>query len=320
MLQAYREIGCTVQQVDTITQPGTWIHLVAPTDEELLLVSSATGITLDFLRAALDEDERPRQEIDGQQVMVIIRTPVKRSELQYMTVPLGIAVNPYFVVTVCLEQTPVVESLVAQAQGRVHPGKKTRLLLHLLYRTATLYLDSLEYLDRRAEELEKALRRSMRNEEMFHLMEVQKSLVFLTTALRANQIVMEKLLRYRLRPVGQDQGAGFPLQLYPEDEDLLENAITENQQALSTAEVHSSILSGTMDAFASIISNNLNIVMKFLTAVTIVLSIPTMIASFYGMNVALPGQQHPLAFVVVTSVAFMTGAVATLLLWRRGML
>lgn len=320
MLQAYREIGCTVQQVDTITQPGTWIHLVAPTDEELLLVSSATGMTLDFLRAALDEDERPRQEIDGQQVMVIIRTPVKRSELQYMTVPLGIAVNPYFVVTVCLEQTPVVESLVTQAQGKVHPGKKTRLLLHLLYRTATLYLDSLEYLDRRAEELENALRRSMRNEEMFHLMEVQKSLVFLTTALRANQIVMEKLLRYRLRPVGQDQGAGFPLQLYPEDEDLLENAITENQQALSTAEVHSSILSGTMDAFASIISNNLNIVMKFLTAVTIVLSIPTMIASFYGMNVALPGQQHPLAFVVVTSVAFMTGAVATLLLWRRGML
>lgn len=320
MLQAYREIGCTVQQVDTITQPGTWIHLVAPTDEELLLVSSATGMTLDFLRAALDEDERPRQEIDGQQVMVIIRTPVKQSELQYMTVPLGIAVNPYFVVTVCLEQTPVVESLVTQAQGKVHPGKKTRLLLHLLYRTATLYLDSLEYLDRRAEELENALRRSMRNEEMFHLMEVQKSLVFLTTALRANQIVMEKLLRYRLRPVGQDQGAGFPLQLYPEDEDLLENAITENQQALSTAEVHSSILSGTMDAFASIISNNLNIVMKFLTAVTIVLSIPTMIASFYGMNVALPGQQHPLAFVVVTSVAFMTGAVATLLLWRRGML
>ncbi|MBC7340435.1 MAG: magnesium transporter CorA family protein [Firmicutes bacterium] len=318
MLRAYRQIQQVVHPVEDFTQPGTWIHLVAPTDEEVAAVAAATGLPTDFLRAALDEDERPRQEAEGEQALVIIRIPVARSPLQYTTIPLGIAVSQDFLVTVCLEETPVIDGLVAQ--GKVHPAKKTRLLLQLMYRAARLYLDYLERLDRKATELETALRRSMRNEEMFHLMEIQKSLVFLTTALRANQIVMEKLLRSRLRPVREGENGGLPLRLYPDDEDLLEDAITENQQALSAAEVHSSILSGTMDAFASIISNNLNIVMKFLTAVTIILAIPTVIGTFYGMNVPLPLQHSPFGFGVIAGASVLAGGVAGFLLWRRGML
>jgi len=318
MLRAYREIDSVVQPVEAIGQPGTWIHLVAPTEEEVVAVSVATGLLPEFLRAALDEDERPRQEAEGDQALVIISIPVARSPLRYGTIPLGIVVSPRFLVTVCLEETPVVNALVAH--GKVHPGKKTRLLLQLLYRTASLYLEYLQRLDRKAEELESALRRSMRNEEMFDLMEVQKSLVFLTTALRANQIVMEKLLRSRLRPVSEGENGGWPLRLYPEDEDLLEDAITENQQALSAAEVHSNILTATMDAFASIISNNLNIVMKFLAAVTIILAIPTVIGTFYGMNVALPFQESPFAFAIIVSMSALASAAATLLLWRRRML
>lgn len=318
MLKAYREIDSVLQVVEAIGDPGTWIHLVAPTEEEIGAVSAATGLSAELLRAALDEDERPRQEAEDQQALVIISIPVARSPLTYVTIPLGIVVGPRFLVTVCLEETPVVSGLVAQ--GKVHPGKKTRLILQLLYRTASLYLEYLRRLDRKAAELEGALRRSMRNEEMFHLMDVQKSLVFLTTALRANQIVMEKLLRSRLRPVGEGDNGGWPLRLYPQDEDLLEAAITENQQALSEAEVHSSILSGTMDAFASIISNNLNMVMKFLTAITIVLAIPTVIGTFYGMNIALPMQDSPFAFVVVVALSVCASLLATLFLWRRRML
>ncbi|HHY94739.1 MAG TPA: magnesium transporter CorA family protein [Firmicutes bacterium] len=318
MLRVYRETNAELQEVQSIEQAGVWIHLVAPTDEELGTVSAATGLSLEFLRAALDEDERPRQETEGDQTLVLIHIPVARSPLMYGTIPLGIAVSPDFLVTVCLEDTPVVEGLATS--GRVHPRKKTRLLLQLLYRTAKLYLEYLQRLDRTAAERESALRRSMRNEEMFDLMEIQKSLVFLTTALRANQIVMEKLLRSRLRPACEPENGGLPLRLYPEDEDLLEDAITENQQALSAAEVHSNILSGTMDAFASIISNNLNIVMKFLTAITIILAIPTVIGTFYGMNIRLPLQQHPLAFVIIMGGSVLVGVTVALLLWRRRML
>jgi len=318
MLRAYREVDSTVQQVDSIEQPGTWVELVAPTEEEIETVSAATGLLPEFLKAALDEQERPRQEADKDQALVIISVPVCRSPLKYVTVPLGIVISPTCLATVCLEETQVVRGLLAN--GKVHPGKKTRLLLQLLYRTASLYLECLRQLNRKAEELESALRRSMRNEEMFDLMEVQKSLVFLTTALRANQIVMEKLLRSRLRPVSEGENGGLPLRLYPDDEDLLEDAITENQQALSAAEVHSNILTATMDAFASIISNNLNIVMKFLTVVTILLAIPTLVGTLYGMNVVLPLQDHPFAFWIVGAIAVLASAGASLLLWRRRML
>ncbi|MBE3578158.1 MAG: magnesium transporter CorA family protein [Limnochordales bacterium] len=318
MLRAYREVGGVLQEVHDLSQPGIWIDLVRPDDAELRKVSEVTGLLPEFLSAALDPEERPHHEFEDEQALIVIRVPAARSEVEYVTIPLGIVIAHDCLATVCLEDTPVVRGLMQNA--RVHPGKKTRLLLQLLYRTARQYLDSVHRLYSKAEQLEAVLVRSMRNEEMFELTEIQKSFVYLTTGLRANHIVMDKLLRSRLRPVEEGDAGGSPLRLYPDDEDLLEDAITENEQALSMAEVYSNILTNTMDAFASIISNNLNIVMKFLAAVTIILAVPQVIGTFFGMNVQVPLASTPGGFAIIILVSVLVSLGATILLWRRRML
>jgi len=317
MLRIYREINSTLQTVDTIPPSRAWVHLVAPSENELALINAQTGIMIEYLKAALDEEERPRQEAEGNQALIIINIPARRSDQKYTTIPLGITVTPDILVTVCLEETPVISDIINKY--RIHPGKKTRLLLQILYRTSTIYIDIVKRLNKKAEELEQILRRSLRNEVMFEMMEVQKSLVYLSTALKANQIVMEKILRSFLRPVGEKKLGNIPIQLYPDDEDLLEDAITENQQALSMAEVYSNILSETMDAFASIVNNNLNIVMKFLTAVTILLTIPSVIGTFFGMNVLIPLKNNVHAFPIIVLFSSGVCAMVGFYLWKKNM-
>ena len=180
-------------------------------------------------------------------------------------------------ITVCLEETPI---LTAFMDGRVrdfHTFMKTRFILQILYKNATQYLQYLRIIDKKSEVIENKLHQSQKNEELIELLELQKSLVYFTTSLRSNEVVLEKLLRID------------KIKKYPEDTDLLEDVIVENKQAMEMTSIYNGILSGTMDTFASVISNNLNIVMKFLATVTIVMSIPTMVASFYGMNVRASG-------------------------------
>lgn len=299
---------------------NAWVHLTAPSPEELSAVERSLQIPGDFLRAALDEEERPRLEFEDQIAHVLLNIPVVRggeSATGYDTLPLSVILTPSNIVTVCLESNGVVDHLVQQ--GRVHTGKRTQFLLQVLYRTSTLYLRFLRQIDRRNDDIEKTLHRSMRNEELIKLLEMQKSLVYFTTSLRSNQIVMDKLLRLHFRrdeaPHNDLHGT---IRLYEADEDLLEDVMTENRQAIEMADIYTSILSGTLDAFASLISNNLNIVMKFLTSVTIVLALPTMVASFFGMNVLLPMQDWPFAFpLVVLIAAGLSGSAVYLLMKRR---
>ena len=193
-------------------------------------------------------------------------------------------------ITVCLEETPI---LTAFMDGRVrdfHTFMKTRFILQILYKNATQYLQYLRIIDKKSEVIENKLHQSQKNEELIELLELQKSLVYFTTSLRSNEVVLEKLLRID------------KIKKYPEDTDLLEDVIVENKQAMEMTSIYNGILSGTMDTFASVISNNLNIVMKFLATVTIVMSIPTMIASFYGMNVrasGMPFAESPYGFGIV---------------------
>lgn len=317
MLDIYRETKGVMQKLENI-EPQVWVHMVAPTEAELQEVSNRTGLILDFLKAALDEEERPRLETEEGQALILINIPVVRSPLVCTTLPLGIVMGQNYIVTVCLEDIPLIQQLMRK--DKVHTGKKTRLLLQILYRTAIVYIENVKRLNLKAREIENQLRKSMKNEEMFGLMEIQKSLVYLATALRANQILMEKLLRSHLRPLDKKKDDQLPIKLYPEDEDLLEDAITENQQALSMAEVHSNILSETMDAFASIISNNLNIVMKFLAAITIILAIPGLIGTFYGMNVSLPLQHSSYAFHFVIFISILVVIAATFVFYKKNML
>lgn len=279
-------------------EKGCWINLVNPTEAEIKCVSEKLGIEPDYLRDPLDEEEKSRTEKENGTLLIIIDIPIINDDdnpSTYDTLPLGmIVVEDSYFVTVCLKENPIINEFATNRVKGFFTFKKTRFILQLLYRIATNYLKYLKQINRKTDDIERQLHKSMKNQELFALLNLEKSLVYFTTSLRSNEIVMEKLLRAKF------------LKMYPEDEDIMEDAIIENKQAIEMAHIYSNILSGMMDAFASVISNNLNIVMKFLTSVTIVLSIPTMVASFFGMNVPLPiGNAVRLPFVNISAFSFI---------------
>ncbi|MGQ9497071.1 MAG: magnesium transporter CorA family protein [Desulfotomaculales bacterium] len=315
MLRVFLTEGDKLTEHHGIGLKGSWILLVNPTQEEKERVGAGTGIPLDFLEYPLDEEERSRIEFGDQEVLVIIRIPVARGEI-YDTIPLGVIITDACVVTVCLDNNPVLDELRGGRMRGFYTFKKTRFLLHILYLTAALYLRYLREIDRKSEAVRHQLQLATRNEELFRLLDLGKSLVYITTSLRSNEIVMEKLLRTYLAESSNGRQTDL-IKMYEEDRELLEDVIVENKQALEMGQIYTSILNSMMDAFASIISNNLNIVMKFLTGITIVLMIPTMVASFYGMNVPLPGQHAPHAFAGLLAVSATAAAVTIWVLRRK---
>ena len=267
-------------------EKGSWINVVNPDSDDLQIVSMVTEIPTDVLKMALDTEERSRVEIEDDYVFVVINIPIILETDSYDTLPLGVFITPDFIVTVCLQETDVMKAFTQNKYPLFYTFKKTRFLFQILFRTATLFLRYLQQINHRTADIESILRHSMRNREFFMLLELQKSLTFFASALRGNGAVMEKLLRLR-----RNQSLHHLLKLYEEDEDLLEDVIIENKQAIEMVEMYSNILMNMSDTFASIISNNLNIVMKFLASITIILSVPTTIFSLWGVNVPLPFQE-----------------------------
>lgn len=287
-------------------QNGCWVSMIAPTEKELQGISARYNLDMDVLRAALDADERSRIDADEGYTMVLVNIPTVEEQSDkelYSTVPVSILIVPDAIITVCSEDSPVLGTFVRGRVKGFRTQMKSRFILQLLYQIDTLYLQYLRNVDKKSEEVEAQLHKSTQNRELIELLKLEKSLVYFTTALRSNEAVLEKLLRTEL------------IKKYPEDADLLEDVIVENKQAIEMANIYSGILSGMMDAFASVISNNLNIVMKVLAIVTIVMAIPTMIFSAYGMNVnsaGMPFAQSPLGFVTIIGIAAAISVVATL--------
>jgi magnesium transporter len=287
--------------------PGCWVNVVDPTPEEIAQLAQ-WGLMTDFVTPPLDMDETPRTEKENGDVMIVLRIPYyqgESSDIPYSTLPLGIILTDKCVATVCKHDNNVIQELVAGKVKGLWTAKRNRLVLHLLLRIAARYLNNLREINRLVEGVEDKLQVSMRNREVLELLKYQKSLTYFTTALKANELVLQRLQRSQL------------FRMYPDDEDLLEDALTETQQAIEMTNISGNILSQMMDAFASIISNNLNVVMKFLASVTIVLSLPTMIASFYGMNIGLPLQGHPQAFLIILGVTFVVAVGVVLVFWRK---
>ena len=280
-------------------QPGCWIALTNPTASEIIDIADTYQIDPDHLRAPLDEEERSRIEVEDEYTLILVDIPSieeRNGKDWFVTIPLAIITTKDVLITVCLEETPVLTSFMDGRVRDFHTFMKTRFILQILYKNATQFLQYLRIIDKKSEVIERKLHQSQKNEELIELLELEKSLVYFTTSLRSNEVVLEKLLRIE------------KIKRYPEDTDLLEDVIVENKQAIEMANIYSGILSGTMDAFASVISNNLNIVMKFLATVTIVLSIPTMIASFYGMNVnshGMPFADSPYGFAIVLGLTLL---------------
>lgn len=311
MIKIYHStVDGKINEVSEITD-GCWISLINPDLKELEYVAETCNVDFDDLRAPMDEEERSRLVKEDNYTLILVDTPIiedKNEKSRYVTIPLGIVYTESVIITVCLEQNEVLRFFM-EGRGRgFYTFKKTRLILQLLYRNASIFLQDLRYIDRKSEEIEEKLHISQKNRELIELLELEKSLVYFTTSLRSNEVVLEKMLRSE------------SIKKYPEDEDLLEDVIIENKQAIEMANIYSGILSGMMDAFASVISNNLNIVMKLLATLTIVLSIPTMIASFYGMNFSnIPLGDNPYGFVITICISVViTGAVA-LVCWKKNM-
>jgi magnesium transporter len=208
-------------------------------------------------------------------------------------------------ITISLVENPVIMDFINKKIKGFFTYKKTRFALQILFHISTYYLRYLKQINRKTDDIEKELHQSMKNEELYAFLSLEKSLVYFTTSLKSNKIVLQKMLRLN------------HLKMYEEDKDLLEDVIIENTQAIEMAETYHSILTSMMNTFASVISNNLNIVMKFLTSITIILSFPTIVASIYGMNVDLPYQNNPHAFVGVIFVALLLSSITTIIFWKK---
>ena len=292
-------------------QPGCWIALTNPTASEIIDIADTYQIDPDHLRAPLDEEERSRIEVEDEYTLILVDIPSieeRNGKDWFVTIPLAIITTKDVLITVCLEETPVLTSFMDGRVRDFHTFMKTRFILQILYKNATQFLQYLRIIDKKSEVIERKLHQSQKNEELIELLELEKSLVYFTTSLRSNEVVLEKLLRIE------------KIKKYPEDTDLLEDVIVENKQAIEMANIYSGILSGTMDAFASVISNNLNIVMKFLATVTIVLSIPTIIFSAYGMNlkgIGMPFADHPQGFLIVCLFSLVVCLVVALIMAKK---
>ena len=293
---------------------GSWINLVNPSENEIKRVCESINIQEDFIRDALDYEEKARidEEEDDNTILFVIDVPViEKSEDNdiYSTMPLGmIVVRDDFFITVSLRKNKVIDDFEKRKIKNFQTYKKTRFIFQIFYLNSSYFLNYLKQINKETEIAEYILKNSMKNKELLKLLSLEKGLVYFATSLKSNEIVMEKTMRGKI------------VKLYDDDEDILEDAIIENRQAIEMAQIYTNILNGTMDAYASIISNNLNGVMKFLTSITIVLAIPTMISSFWGMNVKLPFENSPMGFIIMVLIAVILTLVVTWWLKRKDML
>jgi magnesium transporter len=286
---------------------GAWINVVNPSTEEVQRLET-WGIESELVQYSLDLDEMARMERDEGYTFILLRIPYFQGaseDIPYITIPMGIIIKDNLTVTVCKYDNDILKVLCNGKYRGMKTGKRYRLALYIFLESAARYLSHLREINRKIDDVEDKLQKSSRNRELLDLLKYQKSLVYFTTALRSNEVMMERLQRARV------------FNQYVDDEELLEDVLTENQQAIQTANIQTEILSSMMDAFASIISNNLNVVMKALAAITIVINMPTIVSSFYGMNVNLPFQNHPQAFLFTLGLSVILTGIAIYIFAKR---
>lgn len=288
MINYYRSVEGKITEIDNI-EAGCWISLTDPTETEISDIEEDLQIDRDYIRAALDEEEPSRIESDDGVTLIVVDYPVAEQDndpdrtLLYSTTPMSLIITDKHVITVSAKENIVLDEIAKGVVKGVRPDLRTRFVFTVLLRIAARYLQYLKQIDKLANFVEGKMYRSMKNKGLIQLQGLEKSLVYFSTSLKSNEAVLEKLTRGRF------------LKLYEEDQDLLDDVIIEVKQAIEMTSIYSNILSGTMDTFASIISNNLNIIMKRMETITIILTMPTIVFSFYGMNLHENAGGLPLA-------------------------
>lgn len=297
MVKMYNtDINTNVTVETSEVKKGNWINMINPTEEEILGICESLDIEQDFIRYSLDSEEKARIDIeDDGTILFIIDIPISEKDednIVYTTMPVGIIfVRDEYLITVSIKENSLIKRMERLIQRRLVTYKKSQFLFQIFFENSSTFLNMLKIINKKAEQLEVTLKKSLKNEDLLKMLNLEKALVYFTTSLKSNEIVMEKTLRGKI------------IKLYEEDEDLLEDAIIENKQAIEMSKTYNDILNETMDMYASIISNNINDVMKILTSITIILAVPTLIASIWGMNVPVPLQNNSNGFVILLAVS-----------------
>ncbi|MGL4739521.1 MAG: magnesium transporter CorA family protein [Sarcina sp.] len=294
-------------------EPGCWVNIINPSKIELADIQNKTNVELNFLQAALDEEETSRLDIESNETLLIFDIPFVEEEnsnkaLIYDTYPLGIIYTDETIITVCLNETDILKDFIAGKVNSFYTFKKFRFILQILYRTASYYLLYLRQIEKKSLFLEKKLNKTVKNEGLIKLHSLEKSLVYFSTSLKSNQITLDKLLKL-------DR-----IQKYEEDKELLDDVIIENKQAIEMTDTYSEIIASTMSYFSSFISNNFNSVAKVLTSIATIITVYTIVASTYGMNVPLPLQDNPHAFMIIMSITTILAAILIWILHKKNML
>ena len=290
MIQYFKNIDKQTVEIDK-PENGTWVNLVPPfKEEEFIELGEKLEIPIEFLRDSLDIDERPRYEIDDNVRFIVIKTPAENnsfndSDAFYITIPICIILTHNQIVTVNSFDNGAIKKFLNSFQKR-HPDKRSMMVLKIFEKVVQNFMEYLKEVNQKRNLYEQKLYVSNRNEELLNLMRIQKSLVYFVTALRSNELLMMKMERTNF------------LLLTDEEREFLTDLIVDTSQALEMANIYTNILSSTLDAYASIISNNLNNVMKLLTSITIILSLPALVTGIYGMNVDIPYAKSPHAFYI----------------------
>jgi len=307
-IEVYKIIDSRLERIQHI-EKGCWINIVNPSKDSLPLIARHFNIPLDFLTAALDIDEIARVEIEDNATLIIVKIPYYDAEsrdVMYYTIPIGIILLNGSLMTVCGRETPILRDFVTNKIRNVSTIQGHKFILQIMLRATVLYLQYLKQLNNAANIIQKKLEQESKNKQLIKLLNIEKSLVYFTTSLKTNALMLERLQRLHILS-----------DMDEETENIYEDIVIESKQALEMANIYSDILSGMMDAFASVISNNLNIVMKILTSITIIMTIPVLVTSFYGMNVPLPFQENPYATLIIIVISVLLSLIAVLFFIRK---
>ncbi len=316
MLRIYKseDGGKLVKLKKNKVTPLSWYNLISPNEEEMAMVSTQLGLDFDMLKNSLDLDERSRVEMEDNALSLIVNLPLLDEDGKFDTLPCGLFFTKRNFMTICSRDNRIIGAFNKNTAKMFDTRERGRFLLSILSKCTQVYLKYLAIINQKTEEIEYSLRKTTKNKALFKLIEIQKSLVYFTTALKDNHLVLLKILRMINSPA-----MGKLINFTADDIDMLEDVIVENKQAIEMVDMHRSILEGMMDGFASIINNNLNLVMKFLAAITIILSIPTMFASFWGMNVPVPATDNPYGFLIVVAISALATVFTIIYFRKKGM-
>ena len=312
-MKIYKTNNGVISDLDNI-EVDAWVNLVNPSEEDLILLSKKYNIDLNDLKAALDTEETARIEVEDEYTLVLVDIPITEKRLQkkeFTTIPLGIIFNEEIIITICTEETSILNSFVSRRVKGFSTKKRIRFLYQILYKIAIEYQIDLRLIDKKRVQIEDNITNITEDSELIELHEMESNLVYFATSLRANGLILDKLTRYT------------KIKQYPEDKELLEDVIIENKQAIEMTGIYRDIINGTRELSSTIINNRLNNVMKYLAAVTIVMSIPTIISGIYGMNLnpnGMPLSNTPFGFLIICGVTILLSGIAILILRKKKMI